>query len=41
MLHRTRGKLRKKLSEEEAMAARDSYKRMELDWKPFPQFPFE
>lgn len=35
------GKLRKKLSEEEAMAARDSYKRMELDWKPFPQFPFE
>ena len=41
MLHRTRGKLRKKLSEEEAMAARDSYKQMELDWKPFPQFPFE
>lgn len=41
MLHRTRGKLRKKLSEEEAMAVRDSYKRMELDWKPFPQFPFE
>ncbi len=39
MLHRTRGKLRKKLSEEEAMAARDSYKRMDLDWSRFLNSP--
>lgn len=35
------GKEGRTVTEEEAMAVRNSYKRMELDMKPFPQFPLK